>query len=136
MKNAVCRINSENRELTEKHQQNSGVIQNIIPVIAYSSGTDNISTVTEEFMDIFQKSISAFEESFEVLKALASPDPALAEDLQKYLHNCQTITTGLLEWMLSSERYGIQKYLQEDGSALVPLFYEDPRNQKATATGI
>ncbi|KAL7805679.1 isoprenoid synthase domain-containing protein [Trichoderma aethiopicum] len=104
--------------------QRSGVIQNIIPVIAYSSGTDDITTVTQEFMDIFQRSVNTFEESFQLLKALASPDPKLSEDIQKYIENCQTITTGLLEWMLRSERYGVGKYLQADGSALVPLVYD------------
>ncbi|KAL7908106.1 isoprenoid synthase domain-containing protein [Trichoderma velutinum] len=103
----------------------SGVIQNIIPVIAYASGTDDISTVTQEFMHIFQTSVNTFEEAFQVLKALASPDPKLSEDIQKYIQNCQTITTGLLEWMLSSERYGITKHLQADGSALVPLIFEN-----------
>ena len=104
--------------------QRSGVIQNIIPVIAYSSGTDDMATVTDEFMDIFQTSVNTFEESFQTLKALASPDPQLSEDIQKYVQNCQTITTGLLEWMLRSERYGVGKHLQADGSALVPLVYD------------
>ncbi|KAH0489992.1 hypothetical protein TgHK011_001478 [Trichoderma gracile] len=103
----------------------SGVIQNIIPVIAYASGTDDITTVTQEFMDIFQTSVNTFEESYQLLKALASPDPNLSEDIQKYIQNCQTITTGLLEWMLRSERYGVGKYLQADGSALVPLVYDN-----------
>ncbi|KAL7930144.1 isoprenoid synthase domain-containing protein [Trichoderma chlorosporum] len=110
----------------------SGVIQNIIPVIAYASGTDDIGTVTQEFMHIFQASANTFEEAFRVLKALASPDPKLSEDIQKYVENCQTITTGLLEWMLSSERYGIAKHLQADGSALVPLIFEDIHSQKLT----
>ncbi|KAH6603916.1 hypothetical protein Trco_007362 [Trichoderma cornu-damae] len=110
----------------------SGVVQNIIPVMAYASGTEDISTVTQEFMDIFQKSIGTVDESIKVLRALASPDAKLAEDLEKYIQNCQTITTGLLEWMLSSERYGISKYLQADGSALVPLLFGDAHNQKHT----
>ncbi|KAL7785808.1 isoprenoid synthase domain-containing protein [Trichoderma ceciliae] len=114
----------------------SGVIQNIIPVIAYASETDDINTVTREFMDIFQKSIKTFEESFLVLRALASPDPKLAEDLEKYLQNCQTITTGLLEWMLSSERYGIKKHIQADGSALVPLLFEGANSQKPVAAEV
>ncbi|KAL6790464.1 isoprenoid synthase domain-containing protein [Trichoderma sp. SZMC 28013] len=111
----------------------SGVIQNIIPVIAYASGTDDISTVTQEFMHIFQTSVNTFEEAFQVLKALASPNTKLSEDIQKYIQNCQTITTGLLEWMLSSERYGITKHLQADGSALVPLIFENPQSQKLAA---
>ncbi|EHK18342.1 uncharacterized protein TRIVIDRAFT_225657 [Trichoderma virens Gv29-8] len=111
----------------------SGVIQNIIPVIAYASGTDDISTATQEFMHIFQTSVTTFEEAFQVLKALAYPDPNLSEDIQKYIQNCQTITTGLLEWMLSSERYGITKHLQADGSALVPLIFENPCSQKLAA---
>ncbi|KAK4077823.1 uncharacterized protein Triagg1_3517 [Trichoderma aggressivum f. europaeum] len=111
----------------------SGVIQNIIPVIAYASGTDDISTVTQEFMHIFQASVNTFEEAFQVLRALASPDTKLSEDIQKYIQNCQTITTGLLEWMLSSERYGITKHLQADGSALVPLIFENPQSQKLAA---
>ncbi|KAM6483765.1 isoprenoid synthase domain-containing protein [Trichoderma sp. SZMC 28011] len=108
----------------------SGVIQNIIPVIAYASGTDDIGTVTQEFMHIFQTSVNTFEEAFQVLKALASPDSKLSEDIQKYIENCQTITTGLLDWMLSSERYGVTKHLQADGSALVPLIFENPQNPK------
>ncbi|ETR99651.1 terpenoid synthase [Trichoderma reesei RUT C-30] len=108
----------------------SGVIQNIIPVIAYASGTDDITTVTQEFMDIFQTSVNTFEEAYQLLKALASPDPKLSEDIQKYIQNCQTITTGLLEWMLRSERYSVGKHLQADGSALVPLIYD---SGKATA---
>ncbi|KAL6831980.1 isoprenoid synthase domain-containing protein [Trichoderma camerunense] len=108
----------------------SGVIQNIIPVIAYASGTDDIGTVTQEFMHIFQTSVNTFEEAFQVLKALASPDTKLSEDIQKYIENCQTITTGLLDWMLSSERYGVTKHLQADGSALVPLTFENPQSPK------
>ncbi|KAL7941029.1 isoprenoid synthase domain-containing protein [Trichoderma barbatum] len=111
----------------------SGVIQNIIPVIAYASGTDDIETVTREFLEIFQTSVHTFEESFQVLKALASPDPKLSEDIRKYIQNCQTIATGLLEWMLASERYGVTKHLQADGSALVPLIFENTDSQKLTA---
>jgi hypothetical protein len=117
-------------ELTKMFSQRSGVIQNIIPVIAYASGTDDITTVTQEFMDIFQTSVNTFEEAYQLLKALASPDPKLSEDIQKYIQNCQTITTGLLEWMLRSERYSVGKHLQADGSALVPLIYD---SGKATA---
>ncbi|TFB01573.1 Alpha-muurolene synthase [Trichoderma ghanense] len=117
-------IYSCQKELVQIRLQRSGVIQNIIPVIAYSSGTDDITTVSQEFMDIFQTSVNTFEESFQLLKALASPDPKLSDDIQKYIENCQTITTGLLEWMLCSERYGVAKHLQADGSALVPLVYD------------
>lgn len=84
-------------------------------------------------MDIFQTSVNTFEESYQVLKALASPDLKLSEDIQKYIQNCQTITTGLLEWMLSSARYGVNKHLQADGSALVPLIFDNPHSQKMVA---
>lgn len=84
-------------------------------------------------MHIFQTSVNTFEEAFQVLKALASPDSKLSEDIQKYIENCQTITTGLLDWMLSSERYGVTKHLQADGSALVPLIFENPQSQKLAA---
>jgi hypothetical protein len=96
----------------------------MIPV-TFACEAGDIDIVTRKFMDTFQKSIKAFEESSQMLKALASPDPKLSEDIEKYLQNCQTITTGLLEWMLLSERYGIKRHLQADGSALVPLLFED-----------
>jgi len=63
-----------------------------------------------------------FDALAEKLQAAAKKSkPQLRRDLAKYIDACRTSNTATVEFSIYAPRYGITKYLREDGSLSIEL---------------
>ncbi|KAI5863450.1 isoprenoid synthase domain-containing protein [Durotheca rogersii] len=104
-----------------KKELGHGVIQNAIPILVSSLQEQDLAHAVEILAQKIEHSIALFDETLKTLHCRFSERGERPDDLIQYADACRMIATGLLEWLLTSPRYGMHRYVQPDGSVIVPL---------------
>ncbi|EQL04175.1 Terpenoid synthase [Ophiocordyceps sinensis CO18] len=77
--------------------------------------------VMAQVVEDLKTSIRAVDETADAILAETRKNETLHKDVQKYMHGLKTPLTGNWNWSLATRRYGIQDYVQKDGSLDIPL---------------
>jgi len=96
---------------------------NIVPVIFHNStqGGQNLDHVTNEVLRLLENAMQEFESAAKELDEMTATNGESSADMKAYVESCQYFITGVLEWSLTSKRYGMEKCMREDGSLSIVL---------------
>ncbi|KAK0744566.1 isoprenoid synthase domain-containing protein [Apiosordaria backusii] len=94
----------------------------LIPIAMNETGAD-LDTVVDGLVDTLHTIGDSMDQAGNTLIAVAERDHGLQgrKNMEKYVKCFQTCATGNYWWSLFCGRYGVQQYLQPDGSLVVPL---------------
>ncbi|KAI5864558.1 terpenoid synthase [Durotheca rogersii] len=100
-----------------------GSLFNLVPVMYKncSPETQNLDTVTRQIEETLRGSMRGFETAAAALDAETAGDAKVNEDARRFVRWCRYFTTGVLQWSLESQRYGMAKCVREDGSLEIVL---------------
>lgn len=81
----------------------------------------SLDKAVHKLLNMMDESIKAFDEAASTLDAKTKSDKALNQALWACIDSRREFVTGLIEWTLVSARYRMDKFMQEDGSVIIPL---------------
>lgn len=101
--------------------QKCNTFQNYVVVLLNESKTRSLDGAVNRLLEMLNDSMKSFEKAAEGLKRKAQHDEVLLKDLTAVIDSHCHFVTGLIEWTLTSSRYKMDRYLQRDGSVIIPL---------------
>ncbi|KAM7189240.1 Isoprenoid synthase domain containing protein [Naviculisporaceae sp. PSN 640] len=104
-----------------KKEMSGQALHSLVPVIINETGCD-LDTAAGSVIETLRISGENLDKTADGLLALAEKDGSDARaSVEAYLYSFWTSMTGSYWWSLSCPRYGVGKYLQQDGSLVIPL---------------
>jgi hypothetical protein len=82
----------------------------------------SIDDIVGQVIAQLYESAALFDRAVESLTSKAlKHGPSVCEELRRFIGLFETFQTGCYEFYIASRRYGVTKYLREDGSFRIPL---------------
>ncbi|KAK2606431.1 hypothetical protein QQS21_003124 [Conoideocrella luteorostrata] len=99
----------------------SKTLQNYVVVLYAECEPRSLGQSVKALLDLLDESKTAFNKAVESLEKQVERDAELGKNLRACIDTHRHFVTGLIEWTLTSARYKMDKYLQKDGSFIIPL---------------
>lgn len=80
----------------------------------------------DRLMGMLEDSKASFEKAAEDLLRKTQHDQELWKHMRAVVDTHCHFVTGLVEWTLTSARYQLEDYMQDDGSVDIPLLMKAP----------
>jgi hypothetical protein len=90
-------------------------------VLFNESKSRTIQEAVDTLLNMLDDSMKAFDKAAEDLYSQTKQDEELDKSLRACIDSHCHFVTGLIEWTLTSARYCMDNYVQEDGSFVIPL---------------
>lgn len=97
---------------SDTHQP-SGSVLNAVPVLFAADPEKDLTKVMEGLEEILQSSVLRFDQAASIPESNL-PATNIQPQMHRYLEICRTTVTGLLTWSLSTRRYNLARYKDED----------------------
>jgi hypothetical protein len=95
-------------------------VLNVVPILFHAYQGNDLDDVMENLVEKLTLSIHKFEQSATKLESKLTESQCQPQ-IQRYLDTCRTTVTGLLNWSLSTQRYGLSCYRDDEGCGIVTL---------------